>query len=66
MENSIDKKEITKLIKDLEDWYQSFCDKTGNVGAMLFNDAKHDNKILLFKSDNDTARKIYEYTKAIT
>ena len=66
MENSIDKKEITKLIKDLEDWYQSFCDKTGNVGAMLFVNEEDDGKILLFKSDSDTAKKIYEYTKEIT
>jgi len=61
-----DKDKLKNLIKDLSNYYQSFCEKTDNIGAMLMMDKKNNNHILIFKTDSDTAMKIYNYTKENT
>ena len=65
-EGSLDKDKLENLIADLSNYYQSFCDETDNVGAMLMMDQKKNNHILIFKTDIDTAMKIYRYTKENT
>ena len=66
MENSIDKEKTKDLIEKFFNCYQDLCDETSNEGAVLFYDTTHNNKMIMFKSDKDTADKIYEYTKDIT
>lgn len=65
-ERSLDKDKLENLIADLSNYYQSFCEETDNVGAMLMMDQKNNNHILIFKTDRDTAKKIYRYTKENT
>ena len=62
MANSISRDEASKVFDAVLDWYQDFCEDTSNEGAMMIN-RKNNNHLLIFKTDLDTAMKIYNYAK---
>ena len=64
-EDKTNKEYLSKVTDDFFSWYNSFCEETGNVGAILTL-GKNDNNILVFKANPDTAKKIYNFIKEVT
>lgn len=59
-----EKKDFLEFLDKLSDHYDSFCKKTGHLGAIII--MGKNNNVLLFKSDKTLAKKVFEFTEETT